>query len=261
MAQTALVTGASSGLGREFARLAAADGMDLVLVARRRDRLEELAAELATAYGVQVTCVDVDLSTPEGRARLVDATEQAHLHVDVLVNNAGFGDCADLAEADLDKLDQMIDLNVRALTDLTYYYLGGMLDARGGAILNVASVAAFEPGPGMGTYFATKAYVLSLTEALAEELRGTGVTATALCPGTTGTAFWDVAEAGSLSLLRQINLADPSQVAAYGWESMRRGRVVAVPGIANKLSTGSVRLLPRALVRRVMRRLLAKADR
>lgn len=260
MAATALVTGASSGLGLEFARLLAQDGYDLVLVARRLDRLEQIALDLEEAYGVVVHVVQADLATKEGVANLVSFTEQIEVKVDVLVNNAGFGDCADFVEADLDKLDRMIELNVRCLTDLTYYYLGDMLDQGEGRILNVASVAAFQPGPGMATYFATKAFVLSLTEALSEELRGTGITVTALCPGTTGTDFWEVAEAGALSMLRQAIIADPAEVAAYGYQSLMRGRVVAVPGITNKLMVASVRLCPRPLVRLIAGALLRKDD-
>lgn len=258
MARTALITGASSGLGLEFAKIFAREGYELVLVARRIDRLEVLARDLRVSYGTRAGTVKADLGTDEGRASVAEATEAAGIHVDVLVNNAGFGDCADFAEADIRKLDRMVELNVRALQDLTYYYLGGMLERGSGRILNMASVAGFEPGPGMATYFATKAFVLSLSEALAEELRGTGVTCTALCPGTTRTAFWDVAEAGTLSLLRQATIARPLDVAAYGYESLMRGRVVAVPGIANRLMVNSVRLVPRSVVRRIARRLLRR---
>ena len=254
----ALITGASSGLGREFACLFAEHGYGLVLVARRKDRLEVLAEDLLASYGVVAHTVAADLATPEGLVALTDYTKREGIVVDVLVNNAGFGDCADFAKADVGKLDRMIELNIRALTDLTYYYLGDMLDWHRGKILNVASVAAFEAGPGMATYFASKAYVLSLTEALAEELRGTGVTATALCPGTTKTEFWDVAEAGPLSVARQAVIAAPADVAAYGYASLMAGKVVAGPGVTNKIMVTATRFLPRPVLRRVVRKLLAK---
>jgi short-subunit dehydrogenase len=259
MSQTALVTGASSGLGREFAQLFARDGYDLVLVARREELLGSLARELEEAHGIQARCVSCDLSTREGLAKLARAISEESIEVDVLVNNAGFGDCAEFAQADIDKLDQMIELNIRALTDLTYYCLGGMLERRHGRILNVGSVASFECGPGMATYFASKAYVLSLGEALSEELRGTGVTVTTLCPGTTNTNFWNVAEAGTLSMLRDLAMANPHEVAAYGYQAMHQGRVIAIPGLANQAMIAAERFVPRALLRRIMRLVLMKS--
>lgn len=258
MKDIALVTGASSGLGLEFAKLFAQDGYDLVLVARSADKLDALAHELDQVYDVTAWTVAADLSTPEGLATLTSFTRSSGLVISALVNNAGFGDCADFAQADIAKLDQMVELNIRALMDLSYYYLGDMLERNSGLILNVASVAGFEPGPGMATYFASKAFVLSFSEALAEELRGTGIHVTALCPGTTATKFWDVAEAGTLSMLRQAVMAKPEDVAAYGYESLKRGRVVAVPGIGNKLMVNAPRFVPRALVRRIVRELLRK---
>lgn len=257
----ALITGASGGLGREFARVFAEHGFDLVLVARRQDRLSRLAQDLGERYGVAVRVVAADLATSAGLVALTDFTAdlaRQGVVVDALVNNAGFGDCRDFAQADIAKLDRMIELNIRALTDLTYFYLGGMLERGRGRILNVASVGAFEAGPGMGTYFASKAYVLSLTEALAEELRGTGVTVTALCPGTTDTGFWNVAEAGELSAARKAVIARPADVAAYGYHALMAGRVVAVPGLSNKLMVSAVRFVPRPALRRIVRKLLAK---
>lgn len=257
MAQTALVTGASGGLGLEIARELAGRGYDLVLVARSTQKLEQVAQELHEATGVQTHICTADLSTETGAAQVVDFTETEGIRISVLVNNAGFGDCARFADADLSKLTNMVDLNVRALTQLAYYYLGPMLDAHDGRILNIASVAGFYPGPGMATYFASKAYVLSLTEALAEELRGTGVTCTALCPGTTNTSFWNVAEAGELSIARQAVMASPAEVAAYGVKSLMRGKTVAVPGLVNKAMCTGVRFLPRPLVTRIVSRVLA----
>ncbi|HEX7506237.1 MAG TPA: SDR family oxidoreductase, partial [Polyangia bacterium] len=181
----ALVTGASAGIGRALARLAAKDGHDLVLVARRRDRLEELSAELTAAHGVQVTVIAADLSDHAAPAAIAERLRSDGKHVDFLINNAGFGSCGPFSQAVLDREVEMIHLNIRALVQLTHLFLPEMLARRSGRILNVASVAGFVPGPYMATYYASKAFVLSFTEALSAELLGTGVSITASCPGPT----------------------------------------------------------------------------
>jgi short-subunit dehydrogenase len=239
---TALVTGASSGIGLEIARILAPDH-DLVLAARSGAKLEELAAELG---GARV--VAVDLSDPNAPAKLVAEVAS----VDVLVNNAGFGDYGAFAEASPSKLDEMIELNVGALTRLTRAYLPGMLERRSGRVCNVASTASFQPGPLMAVYYATKAYVLSFTEALAEELRGSGVTATALCPGPTRTGFQDAAEMGESRLVKGRKLPTAEDVARYGVKAMNKGDVVAVPGFMNKAMAAGVRFTPRPIARRMV---------
>lgn len=256
MAGTALITGASSGLGADFAHIFAREGYDVVLVARNRRKLEEVAFELENSYGVRALVVPADLAQPVGLVEVADFVEENNLQIDVLVNDAGFGDYGPFAEADVSKQDQMIELNVRALTDLTYWCLGPMLDRGSGRILNVASVAAFMPGPCMSVYFATKAYVLSLTESLAEELRGTGVSATALCPGPTSTNFWNVAGTGDSTSFGKASYAPSEKVAEYGYRSLMRGKVVAVPGAANKALVAVPRLLPRVAVRAMVARFM-----
>ncbi|MEE8721536.1 MAG: SDR family oxidoreductase [Eggerthellaceae bacterium] len=250
MGKTVLITGATGGLGEAFARVFAHEGYDLLLVARDQQKLDTLARLLTVARPVEVKTLAIpDLASPGAAARVVEFTEREHTDVDVLVNNAGFGDYGPFAESSLDRQIEMIDLNVRTLTELTYWYLGPMLDRDEGRILNVASVAAFMPGPLMSTYFATKAYVLSFSEALATELKHTGVTCTALCPGPTSTGFWNAAGTQTSSLFSSISYASPDDVARFGFISMMNGRAVAIPGAGTRLLAHAVRLLPRSVVR------------
>ncbi len=246
--RTALITGASAGLGREFARLAASDGHDVVLVARRKERLQELAAELERAHGVRSLVIDADLGDRSAARTIVEHLDAAGVVVDFLINNAGFGSHGPYAEADFARQSEMVDVNVRALMELCHRLLPGMLARRSGRILNVASLAGFVPGPYMATYYATKAFVLSFTEALAAELRGTGVTATASCPGPVATEFGAVANSDRSNLFRAGGAAAVS-VAKHGYRAMLAGKVVAVPGFMNWLTTLIVRLAPRAAVR------------
>ena len=239
---TVLVTGASGGIGEELARRAARDGHELVLVARRVDRLEALRSELGAD---RCRVVAADLGTREGLATVTAAVTD----VDVLVNNAGYGDFGAFADADPARTQGMIDLNVSALTALTQAYLPGMLARGHGRILNVASTAAFFPGPLMAVYYATKAYVLSFTEAVATEVRGTGVTATALCPGPTESGFQSAAEMESSRLVRGRRLPSSRAVAEYGWDAMERGTVVAVHGWRNRAQVLLERVTPRAVIR------------
>ena len=241
---TALVTGASSGIGLEIARILAKDH-DVTLAARSADKLEALATEIR---GARV--VAVDLSEPAGPRKLVAELPA----VDVLVNNAGFADWGMFADAAETELDEMIELNVGALTRLARAYLPGMIERGAGRILNLASTAAFQPGPLMAVYYATKAYVLSLSEALAEETRGTGVTVTALCPGPTASGFQARAEMEDSRLVKGRKLPGAAEVAAYGVKAMQRGDVVAVPGFMNKAMAVSVRFSPRPVVRRLVHR-------
>ena len=242
---SALVTGASSGIGLEIARVLAMDH-DLTLAARSADKLDALAAEIGGAH-----VIAVDLSDPTGPRKLVAELPA----VDVLVNNAGFGDWGAFATAAETKLDAMIELNVGALTRPARAYLPGMIERRNGRIMNVASTAAFQPGPLMAVYYATKAYVLSLSEALAEETRGTGVTVTALCPGPTASGFQAGAAMEDSRLVKGRKLPTAAEVAAYAVKAINRGDVVAVPGFMNKAMAASVRLSPRPVIRRVVHRI------
>ena len=241
----ALITGASAGLGVDFARQLSETGARLVLVARRADRLEALAAELGNARAVAM-----DLSEAGAAEGLLADIAAGGEHVDLLVNNAGFGAGGKFASGDPQRLRQMIDLNCGLLTDLSRGVMPGMLERGRGGILNVASTAAFQPGPGAAVYYATKAYVLSFTEALHEEVLGTGVHVTALCPGPTQTEFFDVADYGKGS--RLVKLAMPSApVVAAGLAGIARNEAVVIPGALNKVGAQGHRLLPRSLLRKV----------
>ena len=238
---TAIVTGASGGIGLELARLLAADGHDVVLVARGAERLEQVARELGGSASVVVA----DLSTHEGVAAVIEAVPEC----DVLVNNAGFGHRGPFVASDAGMTDEMLAVNVRALTMLTHRYVPGMLDRGAGRVLNLASTAAFQPGPLMAVYFASKAYVLSFSEALAEELRGTGVTVTVLCPGPTESNFAAVA-----GMQGKTTLPTAAAVAAEGYRALLAGEVVRTTGVRNRVLAASVRVVPRSLVRRAVMR-------
>jgi hypothetical protein len=246
--KTALVTGASSGIGREFAKLLAREGHDLVLVARRREALEELARELAVKHGVAARVIAKDLTAPDSTAEIFDELERERLSVDILVNNAGLGLHGRFWETDLDRQLAVIQVNVVALTALTGLFLPGMVARGRGRIVNVASTAAFQPGPYMAVYYATKAHVLSFSEALAEELRDTGVTVTALCPGPTATGFQEVAGLEDTLLFRGPLVMDAATGARIGWAGAKRGRRIVIPGLANRLLKETVRFSPRRLV-------------
>jgi short-subunit dehydrogenase len=252
--QTALITGASGGIGRELARLFAAGGHDLILVARSGGTLEELAGELRSRHGIAVRVMAADLARPESPEELSRELEQAGVAVDVLVNNAAFGTFGAFAETDLHAELEELQLNVVTLTHLTKKLLPGMLARRRGGVLNVASTAAFQPGPLMAVYYATKAYVLSFSEALAEELRGTGVTVSVLCPGPTVTGFQKRADMEDSRLFSgPIKVMDAATVARAGYAGFRAGRRIVVPGVVNKLGVQSIRLTPRGLATRVVR--------
>jgi uncharacterized protein len=248
--ETVLITGASSGIGRELARQFAGDGADLVLIARGEGGLRELAGELAAGYGVEAQVVPADLSRSACPDEIVDTLAQRHIDVDVLVNNAGFGAHGPVAGIGVQRQLEMIEVNVAALTRLTALLLPGMLERRRGAILNVASTAGFLPGPNSAVYYATKAYVLSFTEALAEEVRGSGVRVTCLAPGPTGTGFAARAGAEGSRLFRR-GVMDASRVARVGHDGLRRGKTLVIPGLRNRALAFSVRLSPRALVTKV----------
>ena len=243
-APVALVTGASAGLGVDFARQLAAKGKRLVLVARRKDRLDALVAELGNARAVEA-----DLSLPDAADRLMADLATHGEHVELLVNNAGFGLTGRFAELDGKRQREMIDLNCGALVELAHAVLPGMIDRKSGAILNVASTAAFQPGPGMAVYFATKAFVLSFSEALHEEVKKRGVIVSALCPGPTSTEFGAVAGFGPSNLLDKVAADSPAVVRA-GLDGLEKGRAIVIPGLMNKATAQAHRFFPRSLVRR-----------
>jgi short-subunit dehydrogenase len=247
---TILITGASSGIGREMAKLFAASPCRLVLVARKRSALESLAEEIYKARRVQSEVCTVDLAQPEAASRLCRHLESNGTKIDVLVNNAGFGASGPFAELAPDRQSEMIRVNITALTELTRLLLPGMIKRRHGGVLNIASTAAFQGGPGMAVYYATKAYVLSFSEAIAEEVAGSGVVVTAFCPGSTATNFFEAAQAKESRLFRR-NAMSATDVARMGIEAFHNGKVVAVAGLRNKLLSFSVRLVPRVVARKV----------
>src|SRR5579859_3419848 len=223
--QTALITGASFGIGAEFARIFAREGYSLVLVARSADKLRQLASELEKAHRTRSLILAVDLTEPGAPAYVLDQTTRAGTQVDVLVNNAGFGQYGLFADSELEECLRQIQLNVTTLTHLTRLYLPEMIERKSGRILNVASTAAFQPGPLMAVYFATKAYVLSFSEALANELAGTGITVTCLCPGATATEFHKRAKATGQRLLK-FGSMDAHTVAEDGYRALMAGKPV-----------------------------------
>ena len=251
---TALITGASAGIGRSLAHEFARDGYEVLLVARRGEALQALAREINLAHGVPARTFPADLADPHAARRLHDALEAEGTVVDVLVNNAGFGAQGLVAEIPLDRQLDMIQLNVTALTELTRLFLPGMLRRRRGGVLNVASTAAFQPGPYMAVYYATKAYVLSFTEALAEEAAGSGVRVSCLAPGPTATEFADVAEIRDSGLFARA-VMDADEVARAGFRGWKRGETLVIPGSANRRGVMLVKLAPRAWVRKVVKRL------
>ena len=254
MSTFTLVTGASTGIGRELAKLCAADKRNVVLVARSEDKLEALAETLRSDHGVDVEVLVRDLQDPEAAEKTHLEVRSRGLEIDTLINNAGFGYLGPFHEAEPSNQLDMIHLNVTALTHLTRLFLPELVARKRGQILNIASTASFQPGPFMAVYYATKAYVLSFSEALSEELRGTGVTVTALCPGVTDTGFQARAQSADSRLIR-LGMQDARFVAEVGYRAMVRGKAVAIPGLANRFLALVVRLSPRSAVRRVVRRL------
>lgn len=259
-AGTALVTGASSGIGLELARGFAAAGHDLVLSARSEGKLTALAEELRVAHGVAVRVVVADLARTEGPGVLFDAVEAAGVRVDVLVNNAGVGLHGPFAGTSLARELEMIQLNVTSLTELTKRFLPGMLERRRGRILNVASTAGFVPGPFMAVYYATKAYVISLSMGLREELSGTGVTVTVLAPGATRTGFEATAGTGETKLFRRPGVMTARDVAEAGIQGTLTGRDIVVPGAWNRVQAAAAGLAPRWLTAKIARSLQDPAD-
>ena len=249
--ETVLITGASSGIGLELAKCFAGDGCRLVLVARNATALQSLARELQQTHKIETRVLTADLSLPETPKRIFNELRESGVTVDVLVNNAGFGALGAFAELPLQRQLEMLRVNISALTELTGLFLPGMIQRQRGGILNVGSVAGFEPGPGMAIYHATKAYVLSFTEALAEELIDTNLTVTALCPGPTTTNFGKVANFLKERQLKKIPKMSAEKVAQYGHDAYRKGRVLAIPGLSNHFLVFLVRIMPRRYVRKI----------
>ncbi len=227
MSNTALITGASSGIGREFARLHARKGGDVIITARREEELDALKAELEGEHNVKVTTIPLDLGAEGGAQKLYDAVKEAGIQVDILINNAGFGGHGKFIERDLEADQAMIDLNVDAVVGLCHLFGKDMVAQGGGKILNVSSTAAHMPGPLQATYFATKAFVSSFSQALAEEMKGDRVTITALEPGYVDTGFADAADLGGTSMVNQKGMS-AAQTAKIGYDAMRQGKLTVI---------------------------------
>jgi uncharacterized protein len=254
MSKTALITGASNGIGYELAKIHAEHGDNLVLVARNKCKLDELKGMLEKTHGIKVYTIEQDLALPGAAREVFDEITEQKMTIDFLDNNAGFGDICLFSESDWNKLEKMINLNVTALTHLTRLFLPGMIERAFGKILNVASTASFQPGPTMAVYFATKAYVLSFSEAVNEEVRKNGVSVTALCPGSTESGFHEAA-IGPGRKTRERKMPSAREVAEYGYRAMIRGKAVAIPGIRNSIMATSVRFMPRSLVVKAARKI------
>lgn len=244
---TALVTGASSGIGAALAGLMAADGVDLVMTARHGPEMEAMAAQWRQRHGVAVTVIPLDLARPGAARELTAEIERRGLAIDYLVNNAGFGTWGHFSATPVIDSEELLRLNVEALTTLTGLLLPGIIERRG-KIMNVASTAAFQPGPHMAVYYASKAYVLHFSEALAFELKGTGVTVTTFCPGATETGFQERARMQKAAMLHLVKMPGSEVVARAAWSAMRAGRGVVVPGLLNWLLSRGVRFAPRRMV-------------
>jgi short-subunit dehydrogenase len=248
----ALVTGASSGIGYELAKLFAQDGKNIAVVARSQDRLEKLKTEIENKHGTKVIVVVKDLSKPDAPQDIFSELEKKNINVDVLVNNAGFPVRGKFAETDLKEELNMIQVNITALTHFTKLFLKKMVENKSGWILNVGSVGSFAACPLQAIYGASKAYVLSFSEAIANELQGTGVSVTCLCPGITDTRFW---ERGGMEKARvaRIKRMSAAKVAKIGYMSLKKGKVMVIPGLSYSVGISSFRFLPRKLVTRVAR--------
>ena len=254
--ETVLITGASSGIGRELARCFAADGCRMILVSRKAEELEALATQLRTQFKCEAQVFTADLAEADAPEKLTARLTKAGIVVDVLVNNAGFGAQGKFHELNLKRQLEMIQVNVTALLHLTGLLLPGIIKRSKGGILNVASTAAFQPGPGMAVYYATKAFVLSFTEAIAEELTGTGITVSALCPGPTTTNFGKAAGGKFRPVAHKVAMTAEA-VAKIGHRGYRNRKVVVITGLRNKVTPMLVRMAPRAAVRKIAKRLNA----
>jgi uncharacterized protein len=257
---TALITGASNGIGLELARVHASKGDNLVLVARNLDKLNDIKSELEKKFNIKVYNIGKDLSKPDAALEVYNETTQQKIQIDYLINNAGFGDFGMFVETDWQKELQMINLNITTLTQFTKLYLQDMVKRGNGKIINVASTAAFQSGPTMAVYYATKAYVLSFSEAVDNEVSDKGVTITTLCPGATESGFQAAAAMEESALVKGKKLPTSKEVAEYGYKSMMSGKTVAIHGMMNYLMANSVRFTPRALVVKLTRLIQDKAS-
>lgn len=257
---TALITGASSGIGLAMAHVFAAHKHNLVLVARNETKLNELAKELEQNHGITVKIIPADLSKMNEIQKVYDNCKSSAISIDYLVNNAGFGDFGFFAESDWNKTEEMIDLNMKSLTKMCHLFIPDMLARKSGKIMNVASTAAFQPGPTMATYYATKSYVLFLSEALYNELQGTGVNVTCLCPGATESGFQAAAAMTESALVKGKKLPTAADVAEFGYQAMMKNKMTVIHGLYNSIMANANRFVPRKLVLQIVRKIQEKAS-
>ena len=255
--QTALITGASSGIGYELTKQFAQNGYNLVLIARNEAKLNQLAADLEKTYHISVKVLPKDLSKAAAPDEIYEQLQAESIHVDVLVNNAGFATYGLFTEGDLNAELQMMQLNMVTLTHLSKLFLQGMLKRKTGKIMNVASTASFQPGPLMAVYYATKAYVLSFSEALANEVKDQGITVTALCPGPTESGFQQRAAMEESKLVNGQKIMDAITVAQVGYQGLMDGKTVVIPGLKNKVLAMTPRFVPRNMVTQIVRNVQA----
>jgi uncharacterized protein len=255
MKNTTLITGASSGIGRELARICAREGHHLVITARREELLNRLKDQLETEFSVSVEIFPCDLAEPGSPEQIMEFVRKKDITVDILINNAGVGDYGIFYESDWPRQQSIIDLNIKALTHLTHLFLPGMVARKSGKILNLASVAGFMPGPLMSVYYASKNYVRAFSEALVNELRGSGVTVTVLCPGPTTSEFQQKANMQKSKLFDRFPVPSAAEVSEYGYRSMMKGKPVAVYGLINKVITSTIGMVPRNWTRDITRRI------
>lgn len=251
--KTALITGASSGIGLEFAKVFASKKNNLVLVARNEEKLKALANELQTENGVSIRVLQADLSKMDEVQKVYDTCTKENIQVDYLVNNAGFGDYGFFVKSDWNKTEEMIDLNVKSLTKMCRLFLTGMVQRKTGKILNVASTAAFQPGPTMAVYYATKSFVLLFSEGIYNELKGTGVSVTCLCPGATESGFQAAANLEESKLVKGKKLPTSAKVALFGYNAMMKNKMTVIHGVKNYIMANSVRFAPRKMVAAIAR--------
>jgi short-subunit dehydrogenase len=253
--KTALITGASSGIGSELARLFAQDNYNLVIVARNQVNLRKLAAELEAKYNIFIKIIIKDLAVPSAPQEIFEETQKEKIDVDVLVNNAGFANFGKFMETDLQTELNMINVHIVAMTHLAKLYIREMVKLGSGKILNVASTAAFQPGPLLAVYYASKSYILLFSEALSDELKNDSITVTVLCPGPTDTEFIPRGHLENSRLFKASNLMDAAEVAKAGYEGLKEGKAVIIPGLKNRARTIGVRIFPRKMVTKISRML------
>ncbi len=260
MKKTALITGASSGIGLELAKIHASKGDNLVLVARSTNKLEELKNDFEKNHGISVYIIGKDLSLPNAAAEVYEELKGQNIAIDYLINNAGFGDSGLFFDSNWKKQEQMINLNITALSHFTRLFIKDMVVRKSGKIMNIASTASFQPGPTMAVYCASKAYVLSFSEAVNNEVKEFGVTVTALCPGATTSGFQAAASLEGSNLFEGKKLPTAQEVAKFGYKAMMKGKAVAIHGFMNTLMANSSRFSPRFIVVKIARMILEKKN-